>query len=938
MANWLSKVKNTLSRDIFDWKGERVDEALKAFKPIGEPTYKQTVAQAGEGWETLTEIPGFGNVGLSSFNTFYNNHINRVFENEVQRILEYRQMAEMAEISDVIEDATNESIQEDETGKFLHLTLNDELENNENIARNLKKEFSDLFYEKMDTSTLLWNMFRTYLVDGRVYYERIIDQNKKTKGIINMKILPSESMDFVYDPFTGKVIAYYQYLRPRTKRPTNIEEALKDPNIVVFYPDQIGFINYGVFGRTRHEILGFLEKSRIPYNQLKLLETSVIIYRIVRAPERLVFRIDTGNMPRDKALKYVEKIKNRMTKKQTYNPATGALSQEPEVLSILENYYLPQCLRTTTSTINLLDGRTITLSQLIDEHNDGKKHEVYSIEQDTGKIIRGEVEWAGITRKDAELVRVYLDNDEFIDCTPDHKFVMRDGSEKEAQHLQENESLMPLYLREKKLGPNQNEYNQLLDLKDNKWKFVHRHMGPMQKKGNAIHHNDFDRYNNMYDNLFSMPIKEHIKLHCDSNKERNSHIPLLKGLNKPKNRAKQKLAAKKAMNKRFEDPRERKKMGQHFKKCWQDPTIREKLLEVVSRPKTNEWKKNLSISIKKKYEDPLYCKKHAKASKDRWNDIPGFREMMSKKQSVIIDDKCVTYLTSGMIRSDYPSMPKLISFMSSYSNFMEHWRKLNADIKGVKKDSLGKQSFYKILEHAGYNDYTSFKKYATVNHKVSRVKVLQDRDDTGCLTIKDPGNNHNFALAAGVFVKNSADGRGSQIESVGGQSAGFTELDDIYYFSRKMYRALKYPLSRVSAGQEKREADIMFGGSQTGEITRDEVKWSRFLEAQQKRFCKDMDSLFLKHLELRGLTKQYGLNRWSFRTRMNPPSSYREQMDQNFMETRFNNYQTMADRGEFSTYYLMKKYLRWSEEEIQENLDGKKKDIELGLKPADEGF
>ena len=108
--------------------------------------------------------------------------------------------------------------------------------------------------------------------------------------------------------------------------------------------------------------------------------------------------------------------------------------------------------------------------------------------------------------------------------------------------------------------------------------------------------------------------------------------------------------------------------------------------------------------------------------------------------------------------------------------------------------------------------------------KVTKIERLSIREDTACLTIKDPGNNHNFMLSTGIFVKNSADGRGSQVETVGGNAAGFTELDDLYYFSRKLYRALKYPLSRVSAGQEKREADIVFGGSSMEEITRDEIK------------------------------------------------------------------------------------------------------------------
>jgi len=221
--------------------------------------------------------------------------------------------------------------------------------------------------------------------------------------------------------------------------------------------------------------------------------------------------------------------------------------------------------------------------------------------------------------------------------------------------------------------------------------------------------------------------------------------------------------------------------------------------------------------------------------------------------------------------------------------------------------------------------------------KIRKIEKLDHREDTGCLTIKDPGNNHNFGLSVGIFVKNSADGRGSQIESIGGDSKGFTELDDIYYFARKMYRALKYPLSRITAGQEKREADITFGGGSTGEITRDEVKWAKFLERQQRKFTKELLNLFLLHLDFVGLKKQYELSPKKIQIWMNYPSDYREQMSQNFLETRFNNYSTLADREEFSTYYLMRKYLKWTDEEILENVKMKKKDKELGLKAGEEG-
>jgi hypothetical protein len=220
--------------------------------------------------------------------------------------------------------------------------------------------------------------------------------------------------------------------------------------------------------------------------------------------------------------------------------------------------------------------------------------------------------------------------------------------------------------------------------------------------------------------------------------------------------------------------------------------------------------------------------------------------------------------------------------------------------------------------------------------KITKIEILEQKEDTGCLTIKDPGNNHNFALSSGVFIKNSADGRGSQIDTIGGNSAGFTNLDDLYYFARKLFRSLKYPMSRVTAEQENRTADSLFGGSSTGEITRDEVKWSNFLERQQSRFCNDFLKLFLLHLDFKGLKKQYNLDSNKLDITMTSPSNYKDQMEQNFLETRFNNYNALADREEISKYFAMKKFLHFDDEDIMENVEGFKKDKELGF-AKDEG-
>jgi hypothetical protein len=509
---------------------EQVTEEIKAFSGMGKynRSLKTIMNQKGEGWESLAEIPGYSNIQVQGFNLFYNTYINRVFQQEVQRIEEYRAMAITPEISDVLEDAVNESTQEDDIGEVFHLEILDkDLEANENIVNNLKREFNELFRETIDMKDKIWNILMTYYTDGRVYYERVIDEGNKKKGIINVKKLPTETMDFFYDPLSGDIIAYIQYTKPKTKKPATVEEARKrdGKDLIFFNPNQIGFVDYGMYGKTRFEIIGYLEKARVPYNQLKLLETAVIIMRIVRAPERYVFRIDTGNMPREKALKYVEKIKNKMMKKQTYDPRSGKLSHEPEIMGILENFYLPQ----------------------------------------------------------------------------------------------------------------------------------------------------------------------------------------------------------------------------------------------------------------------------------------------------------------------------------------------------------------------------------------------------------------------------SSEGRGSQIDTIGGNTNMFSELDDLYYFQKKLYRALKYPASRVSASQEGRDADIMYGQGQTSEISRDEIKWAKFLERQQKRVCKDLTDMFILHLEFKGMKKPYELTSKKVRVSMNPPSKYKEQMEQMFTDSRFSNYNQLADRPEMSKYYLMKRYLKWDDEEIKANAEGRAKDTKYGFAEEEGG-
>jgi hypothetical protein len=349
-----------------------VDEALDIFANKQRKIMKKAEdirQKHGEGLGDFSVLhDGYGVMGTSSFNLFYDQYINKEFNTEVQKISNYKRMAQMPEITDVIEDAVNESTQEDSNGDIITLDiLDDEINKNENARDTIYKEFEKLFHKSLRINRIIDDFFYAFYTDGRLYLENIVNTKKKSDGIIGIKRLPAESMDFQYDPRTGKINFFVQYRNPQNaKLPRTLEEGEKSKDVVAFFPSQITFIDSGRYGRTRKDILGYLEKVKQPFNQLKLLETSVIIYRIVRAPERFVFKIDVGNMPRDKAMKFIEKVKMKMQKKVTYDPTTGEMSNQPEIMSVIENFFIPTSPEGRGSDIDSVGGNASGFTELDD--------------------------------------------------------------------------------------------------------------------------------------------------------------------------------------------------------------------------------------------------------------------------------------------------------------------------------------------------------------------------------------------------------------------------------------------------------------------------------------------------------------------------------------------------------------------------------------------
>lgn len=181
------------------------------------------------------------------------------------------------------------------------------------------------------------------------------------------------------------------------------------------------------------------------YKQKELLEDAILIYRITRAPERRVFKIDVGNMQGHMAMSYIERIKNEIHQRRIPSPHGGQANVDSAYspMSINEDYYFPHCL-TLDTEIPLLDGRTLTMEQIIQEFINGNENQlsVLSVNQQTLEVEPKRITWAGLTRLNAHLVSVTLSNNEIIRSTPDHKFIMCDGSEKCAVSLESGDLLM----------------------------------------------------------------------------------------------------------------------------------------------------------------------------------------------------------------------------------------------------------------------------------------------------------------------------------------------------------------------------------------------------------------------------------------------------------------------------------------------------------------
>jgi len=263
-------------------------------------------------------------------------------KNEVDLIFKYRDIAAQPETDAAIEDIVNESIVGDNDEAPVNLIL-DKLEISDKIKESVKNEFETVL-QLLNFNSYAHDIFRKWYVDGRLPYHIIIDEKSPKNGIKELRYIDPTMLRKVKeveeekDPKTGAMIITKQqeYFLFQDGKMNASNQGIK------IHPDAIAYATSGMLDPTRKRILSYLHKAIKPVNQLRMMEDSLVIYRISRAPERRIFYIDVGNLPKGKAEEYLKGIMSQYRNKLVYDASTGDLKDDRKHMSMLEDFFLPR--------------------------------------------------------------------------------------------------------------------------------------------------------------------------------------------------------------------------------------------------------------------------------------------------------------------------------------------------------------------------------------------------------------------------------------------------------------------------------------------------------------------------------------------------------------------------------------------------------------------
>ena len=268
--------------------------------------------------------------------------------NELELITRYREMSNHPECDMAIDEIVNESITHDVDGKVMDINL-DNLKQPETIKKKIIEEFDNIL-KMLNFSNLADDLFKRWYIDGRIYYHVIVNDKDPKKGIQELRYIDPRKIRKVReiqkdrDSKTGaqiiKSIAEYYIYNDRGAATQSFTASTNQGLRIA--PESIINVNSGLMDAKNTFVISYLHKAIKALNQLRMIEDAVVIYRLSRAPERRIFYIDVGNLPKGKAEQYMRSIMTQYRNKLVYDANTGEIRDERKHLSMLEDFWLPR--------------------------------------------------------------------------------------------------------------------------------------------------------------------------------------------------------------------------------------------------------------------------------------------------------------------------------------------------------------------------------------------------------------------------------------------------------------------------------------------------------------------------------------------------------------------------------------------------------------------
>lgn len=722
------------------------------------------------------------------------------------------------------------------------------------------------------------------------------------------------------------------------------------------------------------------------FKKKQMLEDSIVIYRITRAPEKRVFKIDTRGMSPARAAQYLETVKNDLNQKKIPSTNGGSLN--------VESVYNPACLSLDTK-VPLLDGRVLSIAELIDEHENNIQNWAYSVNPITGELAPGKITWAGVTRKNTQTITITFDNGKELVCTPDHKIPTQNRGFVQAKDLTLEDSLFPFVT---KLQPLRNrkskKYLSVYDSSDKQFKMVHRMVAEYMKQAklhltathndyfenkdhNVVHHIDFDKFNNNPDNLTWMHGKDHILYHSN-----NTPKELLKWYKRrylanlteeQKQIISQKLSnAGKAHAQAH--PEEMKSRVDHmlqFTEFFTNETlsISEDVFQYVMQVLTNDinisyrsciellnqdedfmciWRDSNESGVENhdpKHNNNINCQKLSDHGFDKIftsRGVGNFKEcvkriIQKKLANCELLDCLLDYILT-MVKKYGVSANQLAQNMNEHEQHtLLHMYNMEF---GLNRSILSVSCLIEMVQRKGYLNFRDFvSKCYYYNHKIVSIVYNDELQDVGTLTIDgkhELHDYHTFAIDAGIFVKNSqledfffsvdSNGNGSSVDILpGGQNLG--NLEDLDYFEEKLFRGLRVPMSYMKNSADNPQ---VFNDGKPGLAYIEELRFAQYVERLQANIEDVLDHEFKIFLR-----DELGFNIEpnSYRVRLPSPSNFGIYREQELNAELLSSFGSADGVRCLSKRFAMTKYLKLSEMEIAQNERWRMQ--ELGIKTTD---